>query len=85
MICISSLQFSFKLRKLFKTTLYITLQVVVIDKGEIAEEGTHEELLDRNGVYKRLVLRQLTAGVITDPATDKLINQETDSNDHLLD
>ncbi|XP_062594585.1 uncharacterized protein LOC134260056 [Saccostrea cucullata] len=37
-------------------------KVVVIDKGEISEMGTHDELLAKNGVYKRLVLRQLTAG-----------------------
>jgi hypothetical protein len=56
----------------------------VIDKGEIAEQGTHEELLDRNGVYKRLVLRQLTAGAVTDPTSDKLINEDADDKDLLL-
>lgn len=34
----------------------------MIDKGSIAEKGTHDELLAKDGVYKRLVLRQLTAG-----------------------
>ena len=34
----------------------------MIDKGQIAEQGTHEELLAKNGVYKKLVLRQLMAG-----------------------
>jgi len=38
------------------------LKVVVIDKGVIAESGTHEELIARNGVYKRLVIKQLEAG-----------------------
>lgn len=37
-------------------------KVIVIDKGEIAEMGNHEELIAKGGVYKRLVLRQLTAG-----------------------
>lgn len=37
-------------------------QVVVIDRGEIAEMGTHDELLEKRGIYRRLVLRQLTAG-----------------------
>ncbi|XP_053376313.1 uncharacterized protein LOC123533999 [Mercenaria mercenaria] len=60
-------------------------KVVVIDKGEIAEQGTHEELLERNGVYKRLVLRQLTAGAVIDPITDKLVNVGTNDNDDLLD
>lgn len=42
-------------------------KVVVIDKGQIAEMGTHSELLARHGVYKRLVLRQLTAGSPSSP------------------
>ncbi|XP_076434803.1 uncharacterized protein LOC143274764 [Babylonia areolata] len=37
-------------------------KVVVIDQGTIAEMGTHDHLIEKNGVYKRLVLRQLTAG-----------------------
>jgi subfamily B ATP-binding cassette protein MsbA len=27
----------------------------VLQKGEIAERGTHEELLTKEGIYKRLV------------------------------
>lgn len=30
-------------------------QIVVMAKGEIAEQGTHLELLAANGVYKKLV------------------------------
>ena len=29
-------------------------EIVVIDKGIIAEKGSHQELLDKNGIYKRL-------------------------------
>jgi len=29
--------------------------IVVIDKGEIIEKGTHLELMSRNGLYKRLI------------------------------
>ncbi len=33
--------------------------VYVIDQGRVAELGTHDELIARNGLYKKLVLRQL--------------------------
>jgi ATP-binding cassette subfamily B protein len=29
-------------------------QILVLDQGKIAEQGTHQELLDQNGVYRRL-------------------------------
>ena len=32
--------------------------IVVMQKGEIAEQGTHAELLNKNGVYKKLVEMQ---------------------------
>lgn len=33
--------------------------VVVISDGQVAEKGTHDELLSQNGVYTALVKRQL--------------------------
>ncbi len=36
-------------------------QILVIDRGEIVERGTHEELLLRNGLYSRLYLSQWNA------------------------
>jgi len=30
-------------------------RIIVIDKGEIVEIGNHNELLEKNGLYKRLV------------------------------
>lgn len=30
-------------------------EIVVLSKGEIAEQGTHEQLIVQNGIYKRLV------------------------------
>jgi ATP-binding cassette subfamily B protein len=33
-------------------------QILVIDKGEIAEVGNHEELIARNGIYFDLYQRQ---------------------------
>jgi len=35
-------------------------RIVVIQNGKIAEEGTHAQLLHRNGVYKALIERQLS-------------------------
>ena len=33
-------------------------KIVVLDEGEIVEQGTHDELLDRNGYYATLYARQ---------------------------
>jgi ATP-binding cassette subfamily B protein len=39
-------------------------KVVVIDRGEVVEEGTHEELLARHGFYRRLYVSQFKGQVI---------------------
>jgi ATP-binding cassette subfamily B protein len=30
-------------------------QIFVIDKGQIAESGTHEQLVKKNGIYARFI------------------------------
>lgn len=36
-------------------------QILVLDKGEIAEKGNHEQLMARNGIYTRMYNAALTA------------------------
>jgi ATP-binding cassette subfamily B protein len=35
--------------------------IIVLDNGKIAEEGTHQELIARQGIYYRLVENQLNS------------------------
>ena len=36
--------------------------IVVLDKGRIAEQGTHDELIERRGMYYSLIRNQLELG-----------------------
>jgi ATP-binding cassette subfamily B protein len=36
-------------------------RVIVLDGGQVVEEGTHAELLQRGGLYMRMYRRQLIA------------------------
>ncbi|XP_065663829.1 uncharacterized protein LOC136085908 isoform X2 [Hydra vulgaris] len=54
-------------------------RVIVINKGVVAEEGTHDELIQANGVYKKLVLRQLEKGRLQNESNDDLDVDELDS------
>jgi ABC-type multidrug transport system fused ATPase/permease subunit len=37
-------------------------RIVVIERGQIVEQGTHQSLLAKEGYYSRLVNRQLQRG-----------------------
>jgi ABC-type multidrug transport system fused ATPase/permease subunit len=32
--------------------------ILVLDQGQIAEQGTHQQLLDQGGIYQRMVVLQ---------------------------
>jgi ATP-binding cassette subfamily B protein len=45
------------------TTLMNADQIIVMDQGKIVESGTHEELLAKNGMYRRIYdLQSRSAG-----------------------
>jgi subfamily B ATP-binding cassette protein MsbA len=39
-------------------------RIIVLDQGEIIEEGTHEELLNKKGIYARIIHWQLAGGEV---------------------
>ncbi|MBW7473804.1 ABC transporter ATP-binding protein/permease [Paenibacillus oenotherae] len=43
--------------------------VLVLQDGEIVERGTHDGLLERNGLYKKLYLKQFAPGAADDKET----------------
>ncbi|BFI16174.1 protein MpABC65 [Marchantia polymorpha subsp. ruderalis] len=49
--------------------------IAVMEKGSVVEQGHHEELLERNGVYQRLVRRQLNK-------VKPVIDSEEDSDEN---
>ncbi|HZY78311.1 MAG TPA: ABC transporter ATP-binding protein [Cyclobacteriaceae bacterium] len=47
-------------------------KVIVLDDGVIVEEGTHEELLEKGGVYSELYEKQIQADSVEDDAAPKV-------------
>ncbi len=37
--------------------------ILVVDKGEVVERGTHQELLERNGLYAQLYNEQFSKSI----------------------
>ena len=40
------------------STIHNADRIIVIDAGRIAEQGTHSELMERNGIYAKLIEMQ---------------------------
>ena len=43
-------------------------KIVLIDKGIVSESGTHEELMQHNGLYRKLNEMQFEFGIETESA-----------------
>ena len=39
-------------------------KIIVLDRGKVVEQGSHEELAARNGMYYKLIINQLSAPVL---------------------
>ena len=39
-------------------------RVLVMDKGEIVQEGNHKDLVKQNGLYKKLWERELATNIV---------------------
>lgn len=55
------------------STIFDSDQIVVLDAGKVAESGKHEELLKRNGIYKKLVQMQEMKSNVNLVVTESLI------------
>jgi len=55
-------------------------KIVVIEKGKVVEEGTHAELLDKGGIYRHLVQRQINGGVLKEKEHEVAEPEKKDEN-----
>ncbi|XP_060103685.1 LOW QUALITY PROTEIN: ATP-binding cassette sub-family B member 5 [Heteronotia binoei] len=51
------------------------------DKGVLVEQGTHNELMERKGIYYALVMQQRFGGDIYDKTSEEETESETDDDD----
>lgn len=61
--------------------------ILVLDKGEIVEQGTHDELIKKDGRYNRLWNMQQGNFIIKDddePGTERLLENVADDDDTLV-
>jgi ATP-binding cassette, subfamily B (MDR/TAP), member 1 len=50
--------------------------IVVLSKGEIIEQGTHDELLARNGMYANLVNAQHISSTADEEKAERKVDEE---------
>jgi len=53
-------------------------KIVLIDKGIVSEAGTHTELMNHNGLYRRLNDMQFDFGMVTQSPTNELTVSESE-------
>ncbi|TVP75129.1 MAG: ATP-binding cassette domain-containing protein [Gemmatimonadales bacterium] len=53
------------------TTVLRADRILVLDQGEIADRGTHRELLERSGTYQRLYRRQFEEAISRTPSSSQ--------------
>ncbi|KAF8358397.1 hmt-1 [Pristionchus pacificus] len=63
------------------STIVRATQILVLDKGRIAERGTHQQLLEADGIYARMWASQMAestggADVVVEPASDEPTKDE---------
>ncbi|KAJ5401254.1 uncharacterized protein N7487_007150 [Penicillium crustosum] len=58
--------------------------IVVMERGRILEQGTHNSLLESNGAYARLVRAQDLSVATQDPESASDSQDETDKEDHVI-
>lgn len=56
------------------STLRNADRILVFDRGNLAEEGTHEQLLQQDGIYARMV--KIQTQVTKHPSIDRLLSEE---------
>jgi len=50
--------------------------IIVLSKGEVAEQGTHDELLAQNGMYANLVNAQFISSTADEEKTERNVEDE---------